>query len=1096
MRWNGDLRRRMLSLMTRTGRERLTEREEQPLRSELFSTDQLEQAAKALAGRHAVDERTGPDQLLSRLEKNETVLLEAHQMIVASLAANRRMSPADEWLLDNFYLIEEQIRTSRRHLPKNYSAELPRLLKGPSTGFPRVYDIALELISHVDGRITAENLASVVAAYQTVTPLTLGELWAIPIMLRLALIENLRRVAARMTAARQHRDVANAWADQMIEAVEKDPKDLIFVMAEMTREAPAMDSEFAAEFARRLHEHPQAMALPLIWLEHRLAEQAVTVEQLMQIEGQQQAADQVSLGNSIGSLRFLAAMDWRKFVESLSLVEQTLRGYSPGEFSQCDIRAHDQRRFIQAKQEDSDVYSEMNFATRDRYRHVVERIAKHSPLAQWEVAAQAVRLASQVADLKGVRDRSAHVGYFLIDRGLPQLEAAVQARVPLAEKLRRSAKRHPLLLYLGATASITLAVTATALFWASQTGAGVWLLAPMTLLVLLGTSHLGVAIVNWLVTLCVTPRALPRMDFSAGIPREFRTFVAVPTMLTSAQAVRDLVEALEIRYLANRDEHLHFGLLTDWRDAPTEVMPDDQALLDGAQEGIAALNEKYKGERTDIFFLFHRPRRWNPQERVWMGYERKRGKLADLNAFLRGGARDRFSLIVGNTGSLGEVKYVITLDSDTQLPREAAHRLVATLAHPLNRPCFDDKSNMLCDGYSILQPRVALSLPSARRSWFVRIFGGQAGIDPYTGAVSDVYQDWFQEGSFIGKGIYDVDAFEKILSDRFPENLILSHDLLEGCHARSALISDIELYEAYPAQYSADTSRRHRWIRGDWQIAMWALPWVPGQLGTLVRNPLSTLSRWKIFDNLRRSLVPAALLLLLVLSWLVPVWPASSWVLLVLAIMLLPVVLRVFVELIKRPADLAWRLHWRDVLRSLGRYSAQAVCALVFLPDEAYYSLDAVLRTLTRLTLSRRKLLEWRTSTDAERGGRTDLVGALRAMWVAPVSAVLLGGYLVRFRADALPASVPLLGLWLMSPAIAWWLSRPLPSGAARLNQDDTEFLEELSRNTWRFFETFFSARRQLASARQFPRVSSGRHCPQDVAHERGPGAVVEPGRV
>ena len=1047
----------MLSLTTRAGRERLEDREEQPLRAELFSTDQLEQHAKALAGRHEVDQRIGPDHLLSRLEENEAVLLEAHQMIVAAVTANRRMSPADEWLLDNFYLIEEQIRTSRRHLPKKYSTELPRLLKGPSAGFPRVYDIALELISHVDGRITAESLASVVAAYQTVTPLTLGELWAIPIMLRLALIENLRRVAARMTAARLHRDQANAWADQMLEAVEEDPKGLVLVMAEMTRAAPAMGSEFAAEFARRLHEHPQAMALPLLWLEQQLAEQAVTFEQLMQIEGQQQAADQVSLGNSIGSLRFLAAMNWRKFVESLSLVEQILCGYSPGEFGDFDISTRDHRRAIQAKQEASDVYSEMDFATRDRYRHVVERIAKHSRLAEWEVAALAVRLARQAADLKGVRERAAHVGYFLIDKGLPQLEAAAQTRISLADKLQRVAKRHPLPLYLGSIASITLAVTAAALFRAWQTGAGVWLLAPMTILVLLGTSHLAVAIVNWLVTLCATPRALPRMDFSDGIPSEFRTFVAVPAMLTSSQAVSDLVEALEVRYLANRDEQLHFGLLTDWRDAPAEVLPEDEALLGRAREGIVALNEKYKGERKDIFFLFHRPRHWNPQERVWMGYERKRGKLADLNSFLRGGARDRFSLIVGNTRSLGEVKYVITLDSDTQLPREAAHRLAATLAHPLNRPRFDDKRNVLCDGYSILQPRVALSLPSARRSWFVRIFGGQAGIDPYTGAVSDVYQDWFQEGSFIGKGIYDVDAFERLLSDRFPENLILSHDLLEGCHARSALISDIELYEAYPAQYSTDTSRRHRWIRGDWQIAMWVLPWAPGPRGRLVGNPLSALSRWKILDNLRRSLVPAALLLLLSLSWLVPVWPASDWVLFVLAIMLLPVVLRVFVELIKRPADFSWWLHLRDVLRSLRRYTAQAVCVLVFLPDEAYYSLDAVLRTLTRLTVTRRNLLQWRTSTDAEQSGRTDLAGSLRAMWVAPFSALLLGGYILRFRADALPASVPLLGLWLMSPAIAWWLSRPLPSSASRLNRDDTEFLEEVSRNTWRFFETFFS---------------------------------------
>ena len=561
-------------------------------------------------------------------------------------------------------------------------------------------------------------------------------------------------------------------------------------------------------------------------------------------------------------------MDWRKFVESLSLVEQTLCGYTPGELGDSDISSRDARQVVQAMQGYSDVYSEMDFATRDRYRHVVERIAKHSRFTEWEVAAQAVRLAMQAADSKGVRDRSAHVGFFLIDRGLPQLEAAVQARISLGEKLQRSAKRHSLLLYLGAIGSITFAVAAIAVFQAWSSGADLVLLVLMALLVLLGTTHLSVAIVNWLVTLLVTPKHLPRMDLSDGIPSEFRTLVAVPTMLTSSQGVSDLIEGLEVRFLANRDKHLHFALLTDWRDAPAEMMPEDKALLDRAREGIEALNKKYKTERSDIFFLFHRPRRWNPQERVWMGYERKRGKLGDLNAFLRGGGRDRFSLIVGDTTSLDKVKYVITLDSDTQLPRDTAQQLVGTIVHPLNRPCFDDKSNVLCDGYCILQPRVALSLPGARRSWFVRIFGGQAGIDPYTGAVSDVYQDLFQEGSFIGKGIYDVDAFERLLSKRFPENLILSHDLLEGCYARSALISDIELFEAYPAQYRADVGRRHRWIRGDWQIAMWGLPWVPNQLGEFERNPLSALSRWKILDNLRRSLVPAALTLLLGVSWL------------------------------------------------------------------------------------------------------------------------------------------------------------------------------------------------------------------------------------
>ena len=441
------------------------------------------------------------------------------------------------------------------------------------------------------------------------------------------------------------------------------------------------------------------------------------------------------------------------------------------------------------------------------------------------------------------------------------------------------------------------------------------------ILLLLATSQLAVGMVNWLATLLVTPRPLPRMDFSRGLPPQSRTLVVVPTMLTSAENIEDLVEALEVRFLANRDEHLHFGLLTDFRDAPAETLPEDESLLRLARKGIEDLNEKYgraanpagDGAAGDTFFLFHRPRRWNPQERVWMGYERKRGKLADLNAFLRGGGRDRFSLVVGDTAVLSNVKYVITLDTDTQLPRDSARQFVGVMAHPLNRARFDagseaQGSELVTEGYGILQPRVSISLPGANRSWYARLHGGDPGIDPYTRAVSDVYQDVFGEGSFIGKGIYDVDAFERALGGRFPENRILSHDLLEGCYARSGLLSDVQLYEEYPSTYAADISRRHRWIRGDWQLAGWLLPRVPGPGKRRLSNPLSALSQWKLFDNLRRSLVPAALTLLLLLGWTV-LPHAWLWTLVVIAILLLPSASAFVLDLLRKPDEVLLRQH-------------------------------------------------------------------------------------------------------------------------------------------------------------------------------------------
>jgi len=1004
--------------------------DEPPLRSELFSSDQMEQHGKYLAGLHRLDPGRAPDRLLTRLAENEGVLVGACNLLTTAVKVNRRIAPAGEWLLDNFYLIEEQIRTARRHLPKGYSRELPRLLNGPSAGLPRVYDIALEIISHGDGRVDPESLSSSVAAYQTVTVLKLGELWAIPIMLRLALIENLRRVGARITADRTDRNRADYWADQMTEIAEKDPKSLILVIADMARSSPPLVSSFVAELARRLRGQGPALALPLTWIEQRLSESGLTIEQLVQSENQQQAADQVSISNSIGSLRFLGAIDWREFVETMSVVHQVL-GEDPG-----------------------GVYGKMDFATRDRYRHVVEEVAKSSRRPESEVAREAIRLAREAASRGGSDDRPAHVGFYLIDRGLPQLEQTAEGCQSTLEALRRLSRRFSLLYYLGTISLITAILTGSLLAKAHASGYHDWLLALIGIPLLLCVSHLAVAVVNWLATLLATPHLLPRMDFSGGIPPESRALAVIPSVLTSPQSVEDLVEALEVRFLANRDEYLYFGLLTDFRDAHEETLPEDEPLLRLAQKRIVGLNEKYRGPKADTFFLFHRPRRWNPREHIWMGYERKRGKLAELNSLLRGASRDRFSLIVGGITVLSNVKYVITLDTDTQLPRNSAWQFVGAMAHPLNRPRYDQDKQRIGEGYGILQPRVALSLPGMNRSRYARLCGSEPGVDPYTRVVSDVYQDVFGEGSFIGKGIYDVDAFEWALKGRFPENRILSHDLVEGCYARAGLLSDVLLYEEYPSRYSADVSRRHRWIRGDWQIARWLLPGVPGPGPGRLKNPLSGLSRWKIFDNLRRSLVPAALTLLLLLGWTV-LSPPWLWTLVVIGTILIPPWIASILDMFQKPGDVLLPQHLAAAAHSAGRHSAQAAFTLACLPYEAFFSFDAIVRTTWRMLVTHTRLLEWSPSGDPVRTNRADLSGSCRTMWIAPVLAAATALYLALSRPAALGVAGPILGLWFASPAIAWWLSRPLARREARLTADQTLFLRKLSRKTWAFFETF-----------------------------------------
>ena len=1003
---------------------------EPPLRSELFSADQMEQHGKALAGLHRLSPGQAPDQLLSRLAENEGVLIGVRDLLAEAVKANRRITPAGEWLLDNFYLIEEQIRTAKRHLPKGYSRELPRLLNGSTVGLPRVYDLALETISHGDGRVDLGSLSSFVAAYQTIADLTLGELWAIPIMLRLALIENLRRAATRIAAHRIDRNRADYWADQMMEIAEKDPKSVILVIADMARSSPPMASAFVAEFARRLQGQSPALALPLTWIEQRLSESGLTIEQSVQLENQQQAVDQVSISNSIGSLRFLGAMDWRTFVEAMSVVERTM------------------------SEDPAAAYGKMEFATRDRYRHVVEKMARSSRLSEREVARHAIHLAQQGAGRKGGEDREAHVGFYLIDKGVPQLERAAEVRHSVSDALQRTSGRFPLLLYVGTIVLMTGVFTGGLVALAYAEDEEGWLLALVGILSLICTSQLAVALVNWLATVLVTPHALPRMDFSKGIPPESRTLVVVPTMLSSVENIEELTEALEVRFLANRDGYLHFGLLTDFRDAHEENLPEDEPLLRMVQKRIDELNEKYREATRDAFFLFHRPRRWNPGERIWMGEERKRGKLADLNSLLRGGSRDCFSLIVGETEVLSKVQYVITLDTDTQLPRDAARQFVGTMAHPLNRPRYDEHKQRVCEGYGILQPRVGVSLPGTNKSRYARLNGSEPGIDPYTRAVSDVYQDLFSEGSFIGKGIYEVDAFERALAGRCPENRILSHDLLEGCYVRAGLLSDVQLYEENPSCYSVDVGRRHRWIRGDWQLAGWLLPSVPGPGARRQKNPLSGLSRWKLFDNLRRSLVPSALTVLLLLGWTVlsPFW---LWTLAVIGIILIPPLLGSILDLFQKPEDVLPEQHVAAALRSAGQHIVQTVLTVACLPYEAFFSLDAIVRTIWRMLVTHTRLLEWNPSSNQDRDRRAGLVAYFRMMWVGPVLATASVIYLTLSEPSALDVAMPILGLWFSSPAVAWWISQPITRREVYLTGDQTIFLRKLARKTWAFFEEF-----------------------------------------
>ncbi|MDP2342739.1 MAG: glucoamylase family protein [Deltaproteobacteria bacterium] len=1030
-----------------------------PRRAELFSVSQLEQHARKLAGWHELStskqrRKREPDRLLPRLSMNERMFERAYGLITDAVAEGRRITPAAEWFIDNYPLIEEQIRTARRHLPRGYSRELPQLSNPTLAGTPRVYDLALELISHSHGRIDERSLQAFVAAYQSKTPLRLGELWAIPIMLRLALLENLRHIVASVTAGRRDREHARSWVKRMIEMAAGRPEDVVVVLAEMVRESPPLTDAFVSELASRLQAQGASLSIAASWLDHRLAERGQNAAQVFQLASQNQAADQVAIGNSIGGLRFLSATDWQAFVEGVSVVDETLRADPAG------------------------VYRQMDFETRDRYRHAVEALARRSVLDENAVAAAAIALAS-TAQHAGSPPVQAHVGYWLVDDGREALEVAAKADLGIAGVVRGFARRHALLLYVGGIVALTVVATlGLAQAWQADIGKVAVVVVP---LLLLTTSQLAISLVQWLVTSRVPPRLLSRLDFSKGIPAGQRALVAVPALCTDLDEVDALVDALELRFLANRDPLLSYALLTDLKDCALAGHADDDALVARAMRAIAGLNARYAVDGgSGPFLLLHRARRFNPQEGVWMGWERKRGKLEDLNATLRG-ARDRFDVVVGDLEGLAGVRYVIALDSDTQLPRDAARLLVATMAHPLNRPVYDDVVGRVTRGYSILQPRVGVTMASAARTRFARLFAGEPGIDPYTRAVSDVYQDLFDEGSFVGKGIYDVDSLRQAIGGRFPENRVLSHDLLEGAYARCGLVSDVLLVEEQVPSHRVDMSRRGRWIRGDWQIASWLLPRVPVGAGARPGNSLSALSRWKIFDNLRRSIVAPALLALLVLGWSEAISPAlaTAAVLLVLA---LPGIVASATAVARRPVDISLRRYAPEVGRELGRQLLRDVLAIAWLPADAALSLGAIARAAVRLLFTRRGLLEWRTASDAARAARGHLVGAFRSLWPAPTTALLVAAWLLARHPSALIAALPILLLWALAPALAWWLSEPLSSPVPRLDDDDVQFLEKLARRTWRFFAVFAADVDHHLAPDNFQE-----HPPQGIAHRTSP---------
>ncbi|MEO6080993.1 MAG: glucoamylase family protein [Steroidobacteraceae bacterium] len=1012
---NSTLARRLSSLV---------DKPDIPTEGELWDVDRLERHGRKLADNSGEFVDTSRLDLRKRLRGNASALESAYAAIVAALRAGRAITPAAQWLVDNFHVISEQLSEVPLRLTPTVWRDLPAANHPEATGWPRIFHIATEYLRHTLWEFNPQSLLRLLAGYQNAAPLRMREIWALYPILRIALVDELRRIAVRVEDSLAARAAADELADSLLDGRWSE------LGASLSR-PHWLEGRFIAPYivqlAHRLHGMGERGRPLLDDLSAELARRGTTIDDYIQRQHARRSASNLVARNIITSLRALNSFDWRSLFESTSRVELLLR--TQPTYVDCDRR------------------------TRDRYRNCVEELAMATHRHEVTVTQQILEL---VGGAPAAESTDTDIGSWLIGPRRHDLEIALQFPVSLSHRLRRRVVRHARGLYVGGIGALVLLLTGLAVRLATD-----WqalshpLLILLALLAVFPTSELAIGFLNRLWLRAFPPQHLPRLALQSGLYAGMKTLVVVPILLRSPQDAAAAARQLHVHALANPDPLISFALLSDWTDSATETARNDAPVLEAARREIAALNHGAQDASGDEpkFFLLHRRRLWSEGERCFMGWERKRGKLEELNRLLLG--RGSTSFLPDDNGVLQVpkgIRYVLTVDGDTRLPMGCVKDLVGIAAHPLNQPVLSPAAQRVVQGYAVLQPRITPLLPGTdERSLYREIIASGSGVDPYAAAVSDLHQDVFGEGLFTGKGLYDLKAWDIALADRVPENALLSHDLFEGLFARCGLVSDIELFEDFPSHSEVAAARSHRWIRGDWQL----VPWIAG-----LRGRLPPLGRWKMLDNLRRSLNAPCCVALLIAAFADPSARPFVWLMVVLGPWLWPALSTAAIRMVRWPAISSARTHVRRLVTDLGEELARGTISLCLLAQNAWLSVDAISRALFRLVVSKRHLLEWVTAAQlkADRSDAlTSFVWPLKSASIVVVAAVAT---LMAINPAGFNSFVPLLLLWWLSPLLAQLLSQPLDARQPQEQiPDDVQFeLRGVARLTWTFFERFVTA--------------------------------------
>lgn len=1015
------------------------------MRDASLTVEELEEHARSMSLEHSVvSQKKKLNWPMKRMSENFSFIREAYRELNVEVNKKQSLPAAAEWLLDNFYVLEEQVSSLRRDLTQKSYFQLPVLKKGPYEGVTRIFALTMELVGHTHGRIEEDTLLKYLEAYQTHNILFEREIYAIPAMLKLALIENIRIISEEVLETRKQWKLADAAVEKWMaeEYTENEKIEGLFrnsgkAISDAIENA---NPSFVEHLFYRLRRSGKRYSDVLRYIDKSLDKCDTSTEDIAQKEHDTQAASTLFMGNCFVSLKHLSSMNWTELFDEASNLERILR------------------------KDPDNTYNLMDINSRFYYKSTVEKIAKMFSISELYIAKEALSLAQDaklserfLKEGDSEDTRTHHIGYYLVDDGLRELENRQQIKLKPFAKFSRILETRQGLIYMFSIVVLTLLLTSSAVRYAIVSASSNTLIYGIlaAFAVVIPASEIVIAVVNWIVCRLKKPVVFPRMELKDGIPDSMSTMVVIPAIVPDPKRAKELMENLENHYLGNREKNLYFALIGAFKDSNQETSRGDQDVLNEASERIEELNKKYANGGKDIFYFYNRERMLNEKDSTWTGWERKRGALMEFNELLMGSQDTTFSFRSSEVLPDANIKYVITLDADTVLPLGMAKKMIGTMAHPLNRPVIDAQKGIVIKGYGLMQPRVSFDSDSSNKSLFSRIYTGQEGLDPYASAISDVYQDLFSEGIFTGKGIYDLKVFQMVLNGTLPENAILSHDLLEGSFVRAALVSDLELVDSYPSKYNSFMARLHRWMRGDWQLVPWLFKRVPIKNNILIANPLSDVSKWKITDNLRRSLLAPAVLLLILLGFSLLPGAGIYWFGLGILAMGVSLALSLLTQIF------SGGFRSDSIKRHLPGFFGikasifQFFLGIIFLPYQAMRALNAIAVTLVRVFITKKNMLAWVTSSDADKAQSNSLQSYIRTMgWSSSTGAiaVILTYY---FKPENLALSLILLFLWLSAPVIAYLVSRDDNNQPERLEEKEILELRKITRKTWRYFEEF-----------------------------------------